>query len=409
MATITEAGLQLTAVTRRPAGSTAPPGARGRQRMIQLDVLRGIAILLVINRHHLLNAGSSGILRPVAEPLYRMGWSGVDLFFVLSGFLIGGLLFQELRENGSLNIRRFLIRRIFKIWPSYYLYIAYVFVLLHWTHTLYRPYSTNSIIPNLLHVQNYTIAPRTHTWSLAVEEHFYLALPFLLALIAGRRAWKGRELGYLPWIAGAIAGTCLLLRFRESFHHPWAVNTHFFPSHLRIDSLFFGVLIAYFYHYRAETLSRLAQHRRAILIAGLILILPTAVLDYRGRFMSVMGLTLVYVGYGCILFAVVYTQIGVGVAGRLLGSLPARCIAFIGVYSYPIYLWHIDYPLEPLQHLAKLGFLSGLPGSARWLVYMTMDIALATVVGVIMGRLVEKPALKLRDRLFPSRIDPLAH
>lgn len=90
-------------------------------RLIQLDVLRGLAILLVLGDHYATSVDESrlgaGHLQPLNAAMERFGWSGVDLFFVLSGFLVGGLLFSELKRNVRLDVRRFLVRRAFKIWP----------------------------------------------------------------------------------------------------------------------------------------------------------------------------------------------------------------------------------------------------------------------------------------------------
>ena len=381
-----------------------PPEAKTNLRMVQLDLLRGVAILLVMCFHGVIRAKSAGFLSPIASRLNCMGWSGVDLFFVLSGFLIGGLLFKEYLAEGRLDVRRFIVRRAFKIWPSYYVYLLYLAVLLHFTDLVDKAGASKSLIPNLLHIQNYTIPPRGHTWSLAVEEHFYLLLPFLLALLIGRSKGAERRLALVPWIAAVVAGVCLSLRYLESFHKPWAQVTHYFPTQLRIDSLFFGVVLAYFYHLKPALLDRLLQYRKAVFIVGLALVLPATSIEVSNKWMSIVGFSALYVGYGCILLAVIHTPVGVGTAGRFLQSLPARCIAFIGVYSYPIYLWHIDCATLPLKYLYKQGFLHELPGSVRYLVFMAIYVAVATTAGVIMGNLVEKPALKLRNRFFPSRI-----
>src|SRR5690348_13300609 len=95
-----------------------------KSRMVQLDFLRGVAILLVLGRHSVISQRDAGFLRPLATAWHRIGWTGVDLFFVLSGFLVGGLLFKELRKSSHLDVRRFLIRRAFKIWPSYYAFLV---------------------------------------------------------------------------------------------------------------------------------------------------------------------------------------------------------------------------------------------------------------------------------------------
>ena len=126
-----------------------------------LDVLRGIAILLVLGRHF------------NYFPLWRQaGWIGVDLFFVLSGFLISGLLFQEYKNTGKLDVRRFILRRGLKIWPSYYLLILatmlfYVFIARASEH----PFPKHEVAVSALFIRNYFGADGfnflAHTWSLA--------------------------------------------------------------------------------------------------------------------------------------------------------------------------------------------------------------------------------------------------
>src|ERR1043165_6378202 len=88
-------------------------------RSVQLDLLRGIAILMVLVTHCGVDPSHSGKLERIARNFTGFGWSGVDLFFVLSGFLVGGLLFKEIRARHSLDVKRFLLRRGFKIWPAY--------------------------------------------------------------------------------------------------------------------------------------------------------------------------------------------------------------------------------------------------------------------------------------------------
>src|ERR1035437_9382524 len=106
-----------------------PPGNATKSRMLQLDILRGSAILLVIGHHYDSPSFPPGHLRWLTVGLWRFGWTGVDLFFVLSGFLVGGLLIKELHTRSSLDIKRFLVRRMFRIWPSYYLYLTWLLIL----------------------------------------------------------------------------------------------------------------------------------------------------------------------------------------------------------------------------------------------------------------------------------------
>src|SRR5579862_2173205 len=111
--------------------------AQGSRRVIQLDFLRGIAILLVLFHHNEIHGSQMGWLQPVSDSLALYGWAGVFLFFIRSGFLVGGLLFAEIRRTGGVNVKRFLVRRAFKIWPGYIVFIVFCFVqLLHRHETI---------------------------------------------------------------------------------------------------------------------------------------------------------------------------------------------------------------------------------------------------------------------------------
>lgn len=149
-------------------------------RLPELDFARAIAITLALG-WHFYTPSDFVILNLIQLPGHLIGWAGVDLFFVLSGFLIGGLIFREIDQTGEFNARRFLIRRAFKIWPVLYLYV----VLL----VLTGRYSPIEIVPQtLFHLQNYWVTPASHLWSLAVEEHFYVFFAITAAYMGGRMA-----------------------------------------------------------------------------------------------------------------------------------------------------------------------------------------------------------------------------
>lgn len=374
-------------------------------RLIQLDILRGIAILLVLGRHPVLTPDESGSLHAVATAWHRFGWTGVDLFFVLSGFLVGGLLFHELKARGTLDARRFLIRRAFKIWPSYYLFLLVFAALRELTRA--RGASAWDLLPNLLNVQNYLGSPRIHTWSLAVEEHFYLVLPLLLlALIGRRRAAGGRIAGIpaIPILSVGLLVACTALRWQVAMRPSYTHDELLFPTHLRIDALFFGVMIAYVYHFHEPVIGWLAGHRGLLAASGLALVAPMALVPIEDSvFVGSLGFAMLYVGYGCLLVAIVTLPLDQGWAGRWLGSAPARVVAFVGVFSYPIYLWHIEVGIVLNRLLARWVALEPEGIAVRWACGMSAFIVLSVVMGTLMGRLVERPALALRDRLFPAR------
>lgn len=163
----------------------------------QLDVLRGTAILLVLGRH--LPEGTTpirGFIVGILSLWYRIGWSGVDLFFVLSGFLVSGLLFREYRAEGHVRPGRFYLRRGLRIWPAFYLMIA-VSLLLLWRTT-----RLSQVLIEVFFVQSYFSKGCLwmHTWTLAVEEHFYLALGALTYFLAKSKSPDPFRILPLLWL-----------------------------------------------------------------------------------------------------------------------------------------------------------------------------------------------------------------
>ena len=210
----------------------------------------------------------------------------------------------------------------------------------------------------------------------------------------------------LPWIAAGLVVACTTGRCLASLD---PVHGNFFhiitPTHLRLDGLFLGVVLAYYARFRPDWITEhVGRHRNALFASGLVLIAPMMVLDRgRGPYVMPIGPTLLYLGYGSILIAVVSTPIGEGWPGKILGSFPARLIAFIGVYSYPIYLWHLDLAQAPLLWLLKTS-AGREPSASRsaGVVFTSAYLALATGVGIVMSLAIERPTLALRDRLFPE-------
>src|SRR5262252_1494496 len=169
-------------------------------RIKRLDILRCAAVLLVVTGH-------SGIFFLTS----KVGWVGVDLFFVLSGFLISGLLYSEYKKRGDISFRRFFIRRGMKIYPAFYVMLlaTYVGQLLFW-HAPPQPFS--SYLREILFVQNYRFAIWGHTWSLAVEEHFYIALALLLLVLARYSSNRTDPFRKVPHIFFLLGLLCLALR-----------------------------------------------------------------------------------------------------------------------------------------------------------------------------------------------------
>jgi peptidoglycan/LPS O-acetylase OafA/YrhL len=124
---------------------------------------------------------------------------------------------------------------------------------------------------------------------------------------------------------------------------------------------------------------------------------------------STIGYTMLYVGYGLILVAFVQTPANRsgGLLGRFFASPPARFTAAIGAYSYSIYVWHLSLGRHPAQSLADWPRMASLDPTLRYFLCTAAYVAMAIIFGVILGKLIEFPALALRDRLFPSRASAL--
>src|SRR3954447_5641673 len=209
------------------AATDSPP----RTRRLDLDVVRGAAILLALGWHF---SGPTGnvVLDALQWPGKQFGWAGVDLFFVLSGFLMGRLVLGEYRRTGGFDGRRFTCRRVLKLWPPLYLLLR--------VRAVFGAEPLGSYLwQNALHVQNYVGTSLQHLWSLAVEEHFYLALALLFPVFVRRG-------GSLKLFAGLLAGVLVAaLAFRVTGSLEGVSDTpRQWRTHFRLDGLTAGVLLA---------------------------------------------------------------------------------------------------------------------------------------------------------------------
>jgi peptidoglycan/LPS O-acetylase OafA/YrhL len=352
-------------------------------RSVPLDVLRLAAVALVLGRHWPSDIPSSLAwpVRKGAELWQRAGWAGVDLFFVLSGFLVSGLLLAEHRESGRVRLGRFLARRGLKIYPAFY---AFLLLSLPLAPLALTP---RGLLGETLFLQNYLGALWNHTWSLAVEEHFYLGCGLLVVALSRRD-----RLDLLVPLFAAVAAACLAFRVAAAVSGaPTASLT--FTTHARIDALFFGVFLAWLRHAHPARLAAFVR-RWAVLLAvcasGLV-VLPILLPLTESRFMVSGGLTATYLSSGAALLLGVHAPPGL-FAGRAW-----RAAAAAGAMSYSIYLWHM--PVGRL--LARIPF-PGSPGTA-FLVRSAAYVALSVAVGALLSKLIEIPVLRWRDRRFPSR------
>jgi peptidoglycan/LPS O-acetylase OafA/YrhL len=330
-----------------------------------LDALRGVAILLVLGRHEHYYA-----------LWHRIGWVGVPLFFVLSGFLVSGLLFDSYKESGQLHIRRFILRRGLKIWPGFY-------VLLFFTLALYRSASGSMSWRDMgmfaFFLQNYAhhgLGYLGHTWSLAIEEHFYLLLPLLLFLLV--KLYPAEPFSVIPKISVFCIVTCLMLRYFTT-HLEESIGT----THLRIDGLFAGVTLAYWFHFRQDVFTYFTRSW-SLLVGGLICS-PVFCVEDSSRMMQTIGITMLLFGFS---FVTAWTVSRT--PRNYIFQKFCTALAKVGYYSYSIYLWHFILGVS-------LYWLFPHSALAFW-VYVFLAIA----VGIVMAEAIEIPFLRLREKLVPK-------
>jgi peptidoglycan/LPS O-acetylase OafA/YrhL len=363
------------------------------KRLASLDSLRAVAILLVLGVHmpNVDLPEGDVLLGPITRYWRLGGWIGVDLFFVLSGFLIGGLLFREFMKYGSISFGRFFIRRGLKIYPPFYV----LFVVCLIVKSYLGPMPTGrEILGELLFLQNYLGNFCGPTWSLAVEEHFYLFLPLVLFVLMRRNPKSANPFAQIPLLFLILAVGELGLRVLNACY--WDHFTNYrcqYGTHLRMDSLMFGVLGAYYYHFWHDEFVKFVLPRRWLLAgAGILLLLPAFCFPVDTTpFIYTAGFTLIYLGSGLVLATMV--------AGNTQPGPALRVMASIGAYSYSIYLWHLPFRWWICPSLVRVcGFESFVPIEG---LYICGSIAF----GMVMGKVLEYPVLHVRDRLFPSRID----
>lgn len=358
----------------------------GSTRIPGLDVLRLVAILLVIGRHQPDYSGTSPLVYRVLDTWHLGGWIGVDVFFVLSGFLIGTILLEELQKTGHIRLGRFYGRRGFKIYPAFYAFLA-IYALLRMASGV-RDLGTREWLSEVFFLQSYLPGVWIHTWSLAVEEHFYLALPLVLLALRLRPDEPRRNLMKVSLTGAVLAVACLAMRVAARVRHPeFDVYTHMFPSHLRIDSLFAGVVVACLWRNHREWFRRLEGREAVLLVLGTLLLVPAFILPMEHPLIDTIGFTTMALGSALIMIAILLWD-----SHRPI----VRAIGWLGPYTYSIYLWHIVV-LKPLPVL--------FPTAPQWLI-LGIYVVGSLGLGVLTARVIEMPVLALRERIIPRSSPP---
>jgi peptidoglycan/LPS O-acetylase OafA/YrhL len=367
-----------------------------------LDGLRGIAVLLVLWTH--IPVGVLGGYADLARGFVQPGYLGVDIFFVLSGFLITRILLVD--KEKKFPLRYFLLRRFFRIFPIYYLTLT-IFLIVHPVPGLGWCYI---YVSNFYFPFNPETNPLQHTWSLAVEEHFYLIWPLLVYVLSRGKSRAVALFGFLPIALICAVGVILspthpatrewILSLKEEgvLHFDgWRTQLVYMGSMFRFASLALGSLFAYFEgwihkRYKTTFVIALLSFLAAEVVAQFIYHIGPHY-GFPAQWWPLVRLVCFTMVSGSIVLGTVGASHIKWLPNFLVNNAVLR---WIGRVSYGLYLYHF-----PIFHLA--GFHK-IPPAELSLWRVSLAVAIAIGVASLSYFIIERPILNYAAR-FRAKVN----
>ena len=360
-------------------------------RLHGLDTLRSVAILAVVLYH--LNL--QGLLPSALDPAAKMGWVGVDLFFVLSGFLIGSQLLKPYLAGEKPSLREFYKRRAYRILPAFFVVLGLYMVVPLWREASgpHAAWQYASFTWNLLLLGYPANRAFSHVWSLCVEEHFYLLFPLLLLLMMRKPSVFKTALVLLFVVLGGVGLRGWLLHSviqpADDGQGLLMMRYVYYPTYSRLDGLVAGVSLAIVRSFQVRWWSRLSLHGGLLAFLGSACVLGALWLcdfDYPD---PALPLSILFTfpalacGFGLLVASAICER------GFLRARVPGA--STLAALAYSLYLTH-----KSVAH-AVHGLLPVLTAQAGWrssAIYAVMCLGVASLLYLT----VERPFIRLRMR-----------
>lgn len=372
----------------------------GKKRVYGLDILRALAIIIVLFAH-------SGTLLPreVAEFQDKLLVDGVFLFFVLSGFLIGGILIKVLETKGASikSLVDFWVRRWFRTVPNYFLVLTVLIII---GFCLHGGIGGANPLQYFLFLQNFSYPHPSffsEAWTLSVEEWFYLTIPVFIFILVGAFKMAPKKAIVTTVIVIVMASIALRL-YRYSIHPPASIaewDAYYRKEVVtRMDSLMFGVLGAYLAYYHKVIW---IKHKKALFWIGVGVIVSTHILalyiaqgthilEYAyGLYLSVFSFSIIAAGILLLLPFLSEYKTGKGRVYKALTS--------ISIASYSMYLIHASLIQPFVFALIDQSTSSPYLAILRYGLYWGLTIA----ASILLYKYFEKPTTDLRERIASKR------
>lgn len=352
-----------------------------------LDTLRALAIVLVMLHHYVLFVSRADTFGWLGQ----IGWVGVDLFFALSGYLIGNQIFAALRSANTFSLPRFYARRLLRTLPNFYVVLALYYLWPWFSHGA-------PLLPLwkfLTFTQNINLQPGTafsHAWSLCIEEQFYLLLPALALLAAALRlslrwTWGMVALAFVAGMAVRYVVWNELVDGRMDYY-----KYIYYSTFCRFDELVAGVALALLKNYHARLWRALTAHGNLALAAGsavTALAFWLFLQDREALPVTVLGFPLLALGFALLILAALADN-------SLLRSARVPGAATLALWSYAIYLTHKQLGILAREPLEKMGY------GPETLTAIALIMAASVASGAVLYRCVETPFMALRERWVPT-------